>query len=257
MKSATKPAPPRLSTLLLVLAIGPLLVLMAGVPGFSPRKARMARAQAEINNIELSLTAMLADAGKTDFFSLFNDVEALREAHGSYQNAWNAVIPDLLRRGSSADVDLKPEVRQSLGKNYMELGNDPWGSPYQFFVGPLTKEVYRTPAAKYYLRSYRPASSLPYTDCCGRPQTDYHYDAKAKKEADAETPGAPPADGFLGYPAPPNMTVYIWSTGKDGRSCQRVGVNLSPENVNVGPSSDSGDDIVSWDELECWQMFYN
>ena len=242
---------------LLIIGIGCVFVLFVLFPRpdadswYGPEKAQM-----EINGIELACAKLLSDAGRDDLFGFFNDLEGMREKHGSYQNMWNAVIPELLWGGRNAVVDLEQELRRKLGETYMTAPRDPWGNPYQFFAGPLTEERYGTPAAAYYFRSYRQAERESYTDRNGQGQTDYYYDAQAKADADGAFPDNPEADGLPGFPAPTGLVIYIWSLGKDGQSCQRVGVDLSPESVNVGPRKDFGDDINNWDDECGWEKFY-
>ena len=216
-----------------------------------------AMALSEVRHADLACAKMLIDADCRSFFAFFNDLDPLLEAHGTYARLWNAAIPELLRHGKDAKLNLKPEVRRKIDASYLDLGEDPWGKPYQFFAGPLTVENCGTAAAAYYFRSYRSAAGGSYTDRNGQQQSEYYYDAHAAADAATEQRSAPNADGLPGYPAPTDLPLYIWSMGMDGKSCQRVGLDLSPKNVNVGPSRDSGDDVNSWDPWSGWCSFYD
>ena len=237
--------------------------LLSFLPGFASLAREGAhyrgayKAASEVRGIDLACQKLLSDLDKPSFYHVFGDAEALRETHGSLQKAWTTIIPELLRHGRDAEVDFPPGFREKLGSSYMEFGSDAWGNPYQFFAGPLTEKNCGTKAAAYYFRTFPRAERPSYTDRNGIEQPDYHYDERAKAEVEAKSGGAPDADGLPGYPAPTDLKVYVWSLGRDGKSCQRVGLDLTAKNVNAGPREDNGNDIYNWDGAHAWQHFYH
>jgi hypothetical protein len=229
------------------------------------QKSRMARATSDIRNMDVACTKMVADADLKSLLAFFNDIEGLRQRYGTYANAWNAAVPELLRNGNRTALDLKPGVRKKLPPSFMQVGNDPWGRPYHFFAGPLDSKVYGDATLVTRFRSYREPARPFYVDRNGYQQTGYYYDAQAKQEElaglgagseSALSARYPEPDGLPGFPAPVDLPVYIWSMGADGKSCQRIGADLSPENVKAGPNADSGDDINNWDSQRGWRHFY-
>ena len=248
-------------TLIELLVVIAIIAILAGIMGakIGPMiaKARMARAETEIGNIELALTSMLADANKKSFRHMWTvtptyeatfDTETnIDLAMKAYENAFYL----LLRLGSAADQDgdwpaeltLRPDVTQSIGKNYMDLGNDPWGQKYQFCPGPLR---YGTMPFRVYNRD----ESIP-----GLPNAD---GGEATYE-DIDTN----VSMTVGFPASKNMTVYIFSKGQNLEWDQFpeppfTAINPTYNDPNAEASQvGGGDDIVSWDEGQSYHVHYN
>ncbi|MFA6240574.1 MAG: prepilin-type N-terminal cleavage/methylation domain-containing protein [Candidatus Hydrogenedentales bacterium] len=223
-------------------------------------RARATRAVAEIKGIDLALTKMLTDTNRQDFRSFFEiptgsvfdgishtelaaDPALLKSAIAIYTNAFYI----LLKQGKNAEIDgadivLNAEVRKKLGTAYMtDLGKDPWGNLYQFFPGP-----------------WRSSVNNPFV----------------VREADVDIPGGyqladaqvafTDANGdtnALGFPAPRNETMYIYSLGANLVSNQSFNEGFNVPNVDdanylgdeyVG----GGDDVNSWDTQASWAPFY-
>ena len=222
-------------------------------------RSRVERACSDIRNLDLAYAKLLDDARAKSLLDCFDDPDALPQHFGTYANAWTFLVPELLRDGCNAKTDLKPEIRTRLAASYIHTGNDPWGHPYHFFAGPLDAAVYDDMALASRFRSYRKPTRTFYIDRNGYQKTIFYYDAQARQEEvtrlGTET-RVPEPDGLPGFPAPADLRVYIWSMGADGKSCQRIGADQSPESVHVGPAADSGDDINNWDSQRGWQDFY-
>jgi hypothetical protein len=220
-----------------------LLILAPARCDYPPPPSALAKdAQEEIRSIELGCTGLLRDAGQPDFFSLFTDLAAMRESYATDQLMWTEVVHDLLQNGKNAKCDLKPEVRERLGSSYLELGKDPWGNLYQVHPGPWT----RTSSDPIPFRSYRGGTG----DLEGGVWTPYLYDAAAKSQRDAETPGNPDPDNRPGFPAPLDHAVYIYSFGPNMLDDQDWG-----DAVEMGYEG-GGDDINNWDPEVGWTFFY-
>lgn len=125
--------------LLVVIAIISILagIVIPNAPKYI-NKARATRAYAEIKGIDLALTKMLTDAGRSDFKSgFFNDATwpapvgagqaAVREQaefvvqHGVLHPEGKYADADT---GWPGGIQINEEVRRKLGDTYMELGND-------------------------------------------------------------------------------------------------------------------------------------
>jgi len=206
-------------------------------------RARMTKAVTEIRNADLALTKMLADADKkgfAQFFTGFPNLNSLEAALDLYSKA----MTELLRRGKEAYLDdlglqLRPEVKKKLGTTYMDIGTDPWRTyGYQFYLGPLKSGDY----AYNYFRSYRePIEGISQNDF-------YEYTNEIFVEENRKLRGNPPPDGLPGYPAPKDLSVYIFSRGGD-------------EAINQGavlgnPETGGGDDINNWDNASGWDGAY-
>lgn len=233
--------------LLVVMAIISILAAIA-IPNVQRwiEKGRATRAMSEINGIELAMTKMLSDAGRSSLNDLFN-MEAIELDFGAY-DTWTADDFDdirdilnnttvaLLRAGRGAARNplddyqsinaspappagsgarvwlLREDVIKNLGTSYMaELGLDPWGNLYQIFPGPWP--------ARYGLnvfRTYLP----PSTDAPRLPGDPALVDLpdELSLENDATIVLIDDATGDLmtepiGMPASAKMEAYIWSYG--------------------------------------------
>lgn len=228
--------------LLVVIAIITILAAIV-VPRVSSwiGRARMAKAVSEIGSIELALTKMLSDAGRSDMSQMFGPatVTQLRAANAEYNSR---ILYEILRRGRNADADLRPEVKKRMGTTYLDLPLDPWDNRYQFFPGPWPTDVALQPIR---LRCYRSGEG----DRLDPGYVPYRYDAARKLEEDARRPGNPPPDDAYGYPALRDEPFYVWS----------VGANLLDDQLWSTPDpgyEGGGDDINSWDSESGWDSFY-
>ncbi|HOJ34858.1 MAG TPA: prepilin-type N-terminal cleavage/methylation domain-containing protein [Candidatus Hydrogenedentes bacterium] len=206
-------------------------------------RAQMTKAYSEVKSIELALSKMLMDAGRSDFSQMFED-EALTLVRSDRVYA-SQKLYELLRQGREANVRLRADVRSKLGTSYMDVPLDPWDQQYQFYPGPW-------PSGNIALRCYRPSLDPNAPDRLD-PNYDnfrYIYNAQAKSAEDAKIPGNPPADNLDGFPAPRDLPFYVWSMGANMKDDQ---LWSSPDGGYKG----GGDDINNWDNQQGWQTFYN
>jgi len=231
-------------------------------------KARMTKAMAEVRQAELALTDLMASAGVRDVRQLFTQqtVGALDDLAAGMRlyDLHTDLCYELLRVGRNADVGLynglqfRDEMKAKLGDSYLDLGKDPWGEKYQFYLGPLG----RRESAKVGFRSWRVnPESNPDEEELYQP---YIYNDYAKAVADQDLPGNPIADGIEGFPAPYNLSVYIYSMGDNRVIDQPLGkvvnTNFPLRNVEYGLDLlyyGGGDDINNWDNQQGWEFFYN
>ncbi len=214
------------SVLLVLSAVGGFYLALLTGEDLSMYRGKMARAISEIRNADLALTKLLADTGCKDLHQLFvNPAELDRPSLSETIKHHTPIVCELLKKGKNAEIGLKPELRQKLADSYMDLGKDPWGSAYQFYLGPR-----KCPENEIPFRSYRGKK--------------YIYDAVAKAELDREFIIAPPADDKSGFPAPMNLLAYIFSYGR----------NMRPDQLPW--EGNDGDDINNWDAQSGWSEFY-
>ena len=278
-------------TLVELLVVIAIITILAGI--VAPKvqnwiaRSKMARAVAEIRNMDLALTKMLSDSGKSNFAHFFKDIHdenrnvigygmaAIANIYRNYellkfgvaQNFYAPIFYELLRRGKDAEVDLDGEVRKKLSSSYMDIGQDPWGEQYHFYVQPMSTFSNAGRAAWMYARAYRAP------DLDNGISVPYKYDRDHREREQDRRRGNPVADDLYGYPAATDLPVYIWSIGADATWNQypldqfqgnwladhiRVPTiqdlqNLSPdEALNYA----GGDDINNWDNEAGWSSFY-
>lgn len=264
--------------LLVVMAIISILAAIA-IPNVQKwiQKGKATQAISEISNIELALTKILSDAGRSSLNDLFvaSAVNGKATAGGggdittwtadqfdvAIENYTNALYA-LLRRGREAtsvtgnfgDI-LNPDVVRTLGLDYMsELGNDPWGKQYKIFPGPWGRRdgpiVFRT-----YLG--RPGGGLPGDEADPKDALTLSDATVAFVEDDLD---------FIGFPADERKIGYVWSVGANGISGQgryfwnEGGYTNSPSDYFQGQEPEfmgGGDDINNWDKLQSFMRFYN
>lgn len=222
--------------LLVVVAIISLLAAIA-IPNMVGRirRARMTRAQADINGIETALAMFVTDGGGPLGTVLNLDClrwELARLGHTGasiYEISITPVLSrifmstveyapdgDLVACNSWGDL-LRPGVYENLQKSYMDKGipRDPWRNEYQILVPPLGN----TGMQKLWslnFRSYRP----------GAPANN---DAGIPESADA----------------PPRLDYYIFSLGE----------NRQNDNWRQG-AGNGYDDINNWDTDLGWISVY-
>ena len=274
--------------LLVVMAIIAILaaIVVPNVVGWIGR-ARMTRAQAEIESIETSLGKMLTDASRNSLndliqpdelrtlvaervgpFPQVNTRPALSAAHFKeiqriYTNTFYALLRsgrDILKAGVT-DPELgfqyrrilREEAVKLLGTSYLEIGRDPWGQNlYQIWPAPWPRGSNQYPNPIIF-RSYLQAAS---EDLPGAGEDG--PDAFSTFNLDSEQ---------IGIPAPRNPGVaFIYSYGANQISGQLVYSNPSVD-TNQNPYYDDasqdidfvggGDDVNNWDSNATWGRFYN
>ncbi len=247
--------------LLVVIAIIAILagIIIPNVPGYIAR-ARMVRAFGEIKNIDLALTKMLTDANRQDFRSGFFD-SFPNESFGVSVGIYQEVFYNLLRNGKNAEsnpdwpagVIINPDVKRKLGSSYMDLAADPWGQLYYFYPGPFrARDLGSTVPVDLGVvpfRIYYPDLKVP-----GGPRPDPPHTIE-----NVVDPDDPAADPFtIGYPAPRDLTMYIWSAGGNLVPNQLGYVGYDGPVLEVGLDyMGGGDDINNWDNDQSWAGFYN
>jgi hypothetical protein len=127
--SRRKPTPPAntlkraaiifISLLIAAAGIGSILIMHLGCVSLNQRieafRARFSCVQAR--QIKKACEALLANAGKNDFHKLITPSTAdSKEAY-----SLNAIVPELLRKGSAASLPLDPKVRSRLASTYSEM----------------------------------------------------------------------------------------------------------------------------------------
>lgn len=245
-------------------------------------KARVTRAVSEVNNAETALTGALTDASRTNFQDFLstpgrntlrnadtlirqNDFEGVRQAADFYREFFY----ELLRQGRDSEfikLNVDPEVRQKLGTFYMDIGVDPWGTQYNFWIGPIRGAV---PLRSYRLAvtTYDPAALEP-GDPNFLPEDAYVYTQVAYDFARGELPGQPRPDDAIvqaafgtmfpgirayGYPAPDELPVYIWSSGPNAQNDANLLYQMNRGDDDNAPDFlGGGDDPNNWDNESGW-----
>ncbi|MCC6797646.1 MAG: type II secretion system protein [Candidatus Hydrogenedentes bacterium] len=255
--------------LLVVIAIISILagIVIPNVPKYI-NKARATRAFAEIKGIDLALTKMLTDAGRSDFQNGFFDswpaesfADAVR-ANGTYETVFYL----LLRKGKYADgdgewplnVQLNPEVKRKLGDSYMDLGKDPWGNLYHIVPGPFNYPDFinpgNPPAVQF--RIYQLDTNSD-TAVPGSVTNDLAWNPNGiRTVTDPDDPNLDPFE--VGFPAPRKQVQYVWSDGKNRVTNQQFSNTYGADPAEVGLDFiGGGDDINNWDGDTSWLTFYN
>lgn len=275
--------------LLVVMAIISILAAIA-IPNVQKwiRKGRAVRAQAEISNIELAITKLLSDAGRSSLKDIINPAEVENIVGDTMDNWTPAMFDDavtvyteamyaILRKGRAildpdgdgiTDPLYNAEVVRNLGTSYMsELAFDPWGNLYQIYPGP-----WRASDGPVPFRTYLPPDTtnlLP-----GDSLASAAEDVLSLGENDAgDINVAGLVDGetseplrLIGAPASRETQVFIWSNGENlisGQAKFNSAGYLFADGVNnyeLGQEPDlmgGGDDINNWDREQTFMRFYN
>lgn len=266
--------------LLVVIAIISILASVA-VIRIPPmiEKAKRSAAISEIRQIDTGLTGMLADARMSNFRHFFKSQGWLREMDYLIEtdhiymveciyHVYTPVFYDLLKNGKDAESDavrdwIKKDVLRRLGSGYLDVGKDPWNDQlYRFFPGKWKSKYCR--------------------DTLGGGTRGIN--AFRTKWADESVPGSVSRDMWTkelsvdgeivhGWPAPKNMSMYVFSFGSN-----RVGNQLfyldydyesfgtyydqSPDygmEYDMDDPDDAGflgggDDINNWDLGQSWHI---
>lgn len=231
------------------------------------------RAVSEIKNVETALAGMLSDTGESNL-SAFFEREAFESARDDLMREEDLNVFDasvriyttglhaLIRQGRAVLSDpslnhlhslYNVEALPRLGTSYIDIGDDPWGSPYQFFIGPWPEEW-----GPSVFRIRRVNSNLG-------PEVN---PPRETPEADALTvtiAGEDEESYSVGYPATPDSVIYMWSLGWNGVSDQArfdvTGQYAPPARGHYRPDArdlelGGGDDINSWDRGSTWKDLY-
>jgi hypothetical protein len=265
-----------------------LLVLAAGmwffvIPWMQPWKeyGKFPRANAEISNMELAITKVLSDAGRSSLRDLVApkvfDEACVAYARQHNLNAFEASVAlytrstyALLRHGRNAltipvgrndevldhvQRVLNPEVVNSLDTLYMEIEDDPWGNRYQFFWGQWPEKMGLVPLRRLLMPGGSSGLSADqFID-------GYGPDGDALTVSILDNPSVK-----QGFPAPRHFDVYIWSFGKNGVPDQP---RYDPTHEYAPPARQhyredardeylgGGDDINNWDRDQTFMRLYN
>ncbi len=281
--------------LLVVMAIIAILaaIVVPNVQRYIVR-ARVTRAIAEINGMELALTAMLTDAGRSNLNQLFNPgtIPPFAGSSASFNAAvdlYSELVYDLLRYGrdvlrtdtglnSRVPSFVKKDILVKLGTNYMDIGLDPWGNQYRIFPGPwkFAPNIGGTGRAPIPFRKFSVEAGV------GSSNANARSDDFALRDPASRPPLFPNGKDLLGdffgdiitdietwpdrvgFPADPGKSAFIWSFGDNGVSSQMIyTATYDPANpINWYNAADAasiggGDDINNWDTGSSWQRFYN
>ena len=258
--------------LLVVMAIIAILasIVVPNVARYIER-ARMTKALSEIDSIELAMTAMLADAGRSNLSQLFQPGKVVlfsttAEAFNTAVDMYTKAVYSLLRHGRSIrreDSDNADLIRQNLipklGQSYLELDVDPWGTAYRFWPGPWTgrRDTNPIPFRRFsadtedeIVRVKEDAYVITTSDLTDEdPLASYFYDFE-------EMPAK------IGFPADRSKVAYIWSFGGNIENSQMVYAPASTDPWVAYGSEDGdywggGDDVNNWDNTRSWERFYN
>lgn len=276
--------------LLVVMAIIAILaaIVVPNVQRYIVR-ARVTRAIAEINGVELAMTAMLTDAGKGNLNQIFNG-DAVRELVGAMAleptneqfmrmtDLYTAVIYDLLRYGRNvlrgdgdAQLDtrwnvplvyggvigtsgvplINKEILTKLGTNYMDLGADPWGNEYKIFAGPWKTAVNPGfPLTDKHARA--PIPFRKFTSEGTRGARDDGWWTNKESIAGILDDGETWPD-VIGYPADTGKAFYIWSFGESGSSSQMLyQAAYTADDPFSWYNTEVGENIAGGDDVNNW-----
>jgi prepilin-type N-terminal cleavage/methylation domain-containing protein len=208
--------------LLVVMAIIAILASIA-VPNVVSyiRKSRAVSAHAEIVSMELAISKMVTDADRDSLRDMFNanafpaatSRANLEAAVSLYTRGTYA----LLREGRLALQDpefsglFNEAVVRRLGTSYLDLGFDPWGELYQIYPGPWHQSSHHPIPFRTYMVS-ETASNLPGQ---GSRRTSGRDDSGDPGGGLTVQGTDPVTDEVLrvGFTAPNDVLVYIWSRG--------------------------------------------
>lgn len=270
--------------LLVVMAIIAILasIVVPNVARYITR-SNMTNAVSEIKNAETAFTGMLSDAQVANFRQFFNPNAGVWRGFASISPAnrvaaaseiYRSALYELMRNGKALATDgaklaqygLNPDVVRKLGSNYMEIDKDPWGNLYYVYAGPWRAPYIYDPEAGVderfaYGHTWHNAAPpfrtrLVDTSIPGHGQKALSVTIRTDDGRD------------IGYYAPKELPIYIWSAGQNLISGQAMygsvptdpsipvvandvyDSNLEPEHYG------GGDDVNNWDSNRSWDEFY-
>ena len=269
----------RIAALLLLFAVPG--VLFAHNVNKRLTRAHFNRTISEIKNIELAVTKILSDAGRSSIRD-FVDPDKFATARDEYMKSagldrfeaevvlYSRLCYALLQDGrevlklSPARGDeelvlvqsfLNAEVVRQLGTSYMsELGMDGGGNSYRFYPGPWPEAMgpilFRT-----YRNSWDEGAPPPGVEPSERdPLTVTWQDPETGKPV------------VVGWPATTKRDIYIWSVSANEVSDQPrydpTHAYAPPARQHYRPDAEGrylggGDDINNWDRNGTYMAFYN
>ena len=278
--------------LLVVMAIIAILaaIVVPNVQRYIVR-ARVTRAIAEINGVELALPAMLTDAGKGNLNQLFSPGAVPRyvgwDGSPASWEGWivghfpavvemySNLVYDLLRYGRNvllpetgsvlSDLGLgliKKDIIAKLGTNYMDLGLDPWGNQYKIFPGPwkFAKLPGTTLNAPIPFRKFSIESGSSAGNAAARRDNfilrNVADDGSGLDLLQGMTDVIPDLDTWptrVGYPADPGKSAYVWSYGENMNSGQMIyQVAYQADDVYSWFNIQDSGDIGGGDDINNW-----
>lgn len=247
--------------------------------------ARMARAVSEVRNAETALVGALSNTGRSDFRDFLSDAgratlnQAVQQIEaGNFAGVraaadfYREFFYELLRQGRDSEfikLNVDPEVRQKLGTFYMDIGKDPWGQQYNFWMGPLRGQI---PLRSFRIVNEDDPDYVELDDPNFTSANAYVYDAEARQFALQDLPGQPRADDAsfqdnsspfgsmfpnlraYGFPAPDELPVYIWSSGPNALNDANVLFQMNRgDDVSAPDFLGGGDDPNNWDRESGWE----
>ena len=241
-------------------------------------RAKVTKAVSEIRNLDTAMAGMLSDTGRSNFRDFLTDA-ARQQIDDTFatgvldnnltqiraaQDFYSAFFYNIIRQGRDAAFSepifggldpLDPAIRGKLGTSYMDLGNDSWGNQYNFWMGPLRR-------GPMLFRSYRVREGVDINDPgFGDLLADFYiYDNNMRLFEQVKLPGQPkPDEGIIaaaypgmhayGYPAPKDLSVYIWSNGEN----EEIDAHLLRIDPGLPEFFGGGDDPNNWDNASGWE----
>jgi len=279
--------------LLVVMAIIAILasIVVPNVQRYIVR-ARLTRAVAEISGMDMSLTAIVTDAGRGNLGQLLR-----KDAAQDVRIAWPTDVSnpilfsfdrfemaslvyaqiayDLLRLGRDclrgdateaiADEFIDQQVLSKLGTNYMDIALDPWGGVYRVWPGPWRYSREGIDSTSPPIVNGQPVMRWPIPFRIFTVETGSTNFAVQKDPFVLESTN-PAATGFISavatdaetwppnanYPADGNKSVFVWSLGENGRSSQMLYQAVYADDPFQWFYTDSGADIAGGDDVNNW-----
>ena len=274
--------------LLVVMAIIAILasIVVPNVQRYIVR-ARLTRGIAEISGMDMSLTAIVTDAGRGNLSQMLHRDTAQDERIGwptitdnpnafdfhLFENAaqvYSRIAYDLLRMGRDSlrsDTDtiaqefIHPDVLSQIGTSYMDIALDPWGNTYRIWPGPWRYSREGIDVANPPMINGREVRRWPipfriFAVEMGQDSFAVQEDAFVLTQQDIINMGIA-EDGEtwpsrVGFPADGNKSVFIWSMGQNNRSSQMLYRGEYSADYFSWYYTDSGEDLAGGDDINNW-----
>lgn len=172
--------------------------------------------------------ARMAEAEET--IALIAEALDSAAAAAGHANPWEALPEDARTITDPAEYEAAhtEEARTLLGEDAALLDRDPWGQPYRVWFGPLPEAMLAEGPMPLRVRF---SESLP-------------EDERTRTLPDGRR---------ASFPAPTDLPVYIYSTGRN----RKVNQAHAPDYPRFLPEhAGGGDDINNWDPGRGWSAFY-
>lgn len=167
----------------------------------------------------------------------------LRTGHKTLGKEWSEEWSENEYEPIVLNEIVRAEFVSKLADGYIkDCGKDPWGNLYNFWIGPWSKE------RPIPFRIYKPKSSFGLFQSSQELAIDeLTLNVNGKKDVlDEWTDSYEP----MGFPAPSDKIIYIWSNGSNLISDQAISLK-NPDSSSIAESIPIGfgaDDINNWDE---------